>query len=650
MKLVSFRVRKFRNILDSTLVKVEPDITCLVGKNESGKTALQQALLALKPARPALSLAVHEHYPAWLEKKDRHRGIDVDAVCPIEATFALEDEERRAVAEVFGDRVLKSSKITVTRNYGGSVLYEAFDIDEAAALKHFLASVPLPNGFAGQARKTKDFESLRELAQSLSQPGQDGEEEGADDGEGLQAAETLKTRIAELLREGTLEDALWNLLEPHVPGFFYFYVYSTLPYSVKVKELLKADPTTLDADQMTALSLLRLAGADDEYLLNPDYERRKRELENVANTLTDDVLQYWTQNPELRVQPDITQKTEVGPDGQQTVLDEMKIRIWDDRHSLSLPFDQHSTGFQWFFSFLAAFSEYEHGGQPIIILLDEPALGLHARAQADFLRFIEERLVDRCQVIYTTHSPFMIQPGKLDRVRLVEDKGKADGAKVSEDILSTDRDTVFPLQGALGYDLAQHLFIAAHNLVVEGTSDFTYLTLVSDLLADQEGRESLDERWSVVPVGGADLIPTFVALLGHHLNVTVLVDAQKKGNQRLLHLAKKGYLAQKRIITIGQILDCAEADIEDLFSDEEYLRMYNKAFDTEVTPDELEGEDTIVKRIARSQSVDEFDHGKVADALLRNRDELLGQVGEETLQRFERLFKAINETLTVDAE
>lgn len=119
---------------------------------------------------------------------------------------------------------------------------------------------------------------------------------------------------------------------------------------------------------------------------------------------------------------------------------------------------------------MAAFSEYEYSKKNIIILLDEPGLGLHGKAQADFIRFIEERLSQKRQVIYSTHSPFMVQPNKLERVRIVEEKDSEQGSKITEDVLTTDPDTLFPLQGALGYDLAQHLFISKDNLVVEGTS------------------------------------------------------------------------------------------------------------------------------------------------------------------------------------
>jgi predicted ATP-dependent endonuclease of OLD family len=322
----------------------------------------------------------------------------------------------------------------------------------------------------------------------------------------------------------------------------------------------------------------------------------------------------------------------------------MKLRIWDNRHSLSLPFTEHSAGFQWFFSFLAAFSEYEHRDPPVVILLDEPAVGLHAKAQADFLRFIEERLTKRCQVIYTTHSPFMVQPGKLERVRLVEDRSEEEGAVLSSDVLTRDRDTLFPLQGALGYDLVQHLFVAENNIVVEGASDYAYLKLVSDYLAGK-GRTSLDPKWSIVPVGGADLIPTFVALLGHHLKVTVLVDSRKEGNQRLDRLAKDGYLEKQRIILVGEVLGRKTGDIEDLFEEDEYLGLYNRAFGKVIKAKDLKGDDSIVARIARLEGVDRYDHGRPADVLLREREGILSKLCEETLKRFEELFKRINNTL-----
>ena len=263
--------------------------------------------------------------------------------------------------------------------------------------------------------------------------------------------------------------------------FFYFAQYNSLPYSVDIKKILSANPSNLAEGELTARIFLQLAAADNDYLLNADYEKRKRELENVANAITQEVLKYWSTNQQLRVMPDISQKTQTTQNGQTSVLDELKIRIWDDRHSLSLAINEHSSGFQWFFSFLIAFSEYQMKKKPVIILLDEPALGLHAKAQADILRFIEERLAKNWQVIYTTYSPFMVQPDHLERVRLVEDKGKEIGAVVSSDVMSTDPDTLFPLQGALGYDIAQHLFISPHNLVVEGLSDYTYLSSYFDI-------------------------------------------------------------------------------------------------------------------------------------------------------------------------
>jgi hypothetical protein len=169
---------------------------------------------------------------------------------------------------------------------------------------------------------------------------------------------------------------------------------------------------------------------------------------------------------------------------------------------------------------------------------------------------------------------------------------------------------------------------------------------MSDFLEEQ-GRVFLDKRWSIVPVGGADLIPTFVALLGHHLDVTILIDARKGGNQRLSKLADEGYLAHKRIITVGETLGRKLADIEDVFTVEDYLLLYNRAFGTTVIPTGLTGTDPLVSRIARHQGIDRFDHGRPAEVLLRYRDEILPKFSDATLDRFEKVFTRINATLPV---
>ncbi len=627
MKLLSVEVENFKNVVKSGVVGIDPAVTCLVGKNESGKTAFLSALRLLNPAQGG-DFSIPEHYPAWLEKRHR-REMDLDTFCPIKATFELEASDKKTLEDRFGRGILASDTIGLRRQYDGERRFSYSSV-EKVAVEHICQGVKL----SGDRPTT--MEGLSTLIEQLKV--------SAEDQESVGCATALEQARSKMLgKADSMPRALVGAVDKLTPKFFYYADYSTLPGTIRIRELLQADPSTLSVDDQTARSLLEMAGAEDDYVLNPDYELRKRELQNVANDLTQQILDYWSTNTDIRVELDITQRTERRSDGQHSVLDELKVRLWDNRHFLSLPFGERSSGFKWFFSFLAAFSAYEYGGDPIIILLDEPGLGLHARAQKDFLRFIDERLAVHRQVIFTTHSPFMVQPDHLERVRLVEDKGRELGSVISADVLATDPDTLFPLQGALGYDLAQHLLVAPHNLVVEGTSDFTYLTLLSRHLVET-GREGLNDRWSIVPVGGADMVPTFVALLGNHLEVTVLVDSQKAGHQRLERLADVGLLSRNRIIMVGQILSRKLADIEDVFAVEDYLSLYNLAFGKRLTADKLTGNDPILARIERHTG-EKFDHGRPADILLRQRDALLPNFATDTLDRFERLFKAINATL-----
>lgn len=628
MKLVSFQVFSFRNIVDSGNIRVDPSVTCLVGKNEAGKSALLEALYLFNPAYNE-SFNVEEQYPRWLLAEHRRSG-GLQEQAPIRVTFSLSREDIRAVSSAVGEGVLTSDQVTITRKYGGEALWK-FDWSEPTAINNLVAEFPVK--VRHLLTNTDTLDGVRAVL-SEATPGDDGpspEELG-------EAAATIRQRGFEGIG---VRQRILDVLRGQLPRFFRFTAYSTLPGRIDFRELAKApeEGPALSSLQ-TARALLALAGTDIEQLGNDDYELRRSELEAVQIDLTRQVFDYWKQNPHLEVFIDVDKETVTRPNNATAVSRFLDIRLRDARTGYSNNFSQRSSGFQWFFSFLAAFSEFENK-TATIVLLDEPALTLHGRAQADFLRFINERLAPSSPVIYTTHSPFMVEAGRLKRVRVVEDNGPPRGATASSDVLGADPDSLFPLQAALGYDIAQNLFVGPHNLVVEGTSDYIYLTELSRVCR-AAGREGLDERWRILPAGGGTNIPTFVSLVGPHLDVTVLADSDTQGMQRVTNMVSRRLLAGHRLIMVDVATDSNHADIEDLFSEGDYLDLYNRTYGTSLRVDELPSGERIVKRI-EAHIGKSFDHGEVAETLLRSREEL--SFTDISLGRFAKLLAAVNATI-----
>ncbi len=114
-------------------------------------------------------------------------------------------------------------------------------------------------------------------------------------------------------------------------------------------------------------------------------------------------------------------------------------------YEVEVNLDERSRGFQWFFSFYITFFADTKGAGDAILLLDEPGLHLHARSQTDLLAHFEQDFGN--QIIYTTHSPFMVPTHRLDAVRTAS-MSEATGTTVSNKA-EGDARTLYPLQAAL---------------------------------------------------------------------------------------------------------------------------------------------------------------------------------------------------------
>jgi predicted ATP-dependent endonuclease of OLD family len=323
----------------------------------------------------------------------------------------------------------------------------------------------------------------------------------------------------------------------------------------------------------------------------------------------------------------------------------LDIRVENLKHAMSLPLGNRSKGFNWFFSFIVWFSKIQEDKKSnYVILLDEPGLNLHASAQADLLRFIEN-LSDRYQIIYTTHSPFMVDANSLPRVRTIFDG--ENGSTITDSIQQRDSDTLFPLQAALGYDIAQNLFISKNNLLVEGPADLLYLTVMSSVL-ESEKREGLKEGVTIVPVGGLDKVASFIALLkASKLNIACLLDTftTQASKQRVDDLIRHKIIKDKHIRFFDEFASVKnKADIEDMFEKDEYLSFFNGAFPEYKdikSSDMVKADSQIIPQINDKIGKERYNHYRPANHLAKTGAKA-ASFKPATLDRFEAMFKVLN--------
>ena len=224
MKLEKVEVKDFKSIRNSNAFRVG-DITCLVGKNESGKTALLEALYRMNPIiEEQGEFDVTSDYPRAEVEDYRHdieSGIKKPAIV-VKANYSLEDTDLTKFENQFGGKVLKKQELILSKGYENKVFVE-LDVDEknyvkALVGKHNLSSV---NKVA-----VDKCEKLEEVIEALRTD----QEDDAND---------IIEKVNKIVERGLVVYIYEEFFEDVVPKFLYFDQYYQMEGHVNIEELEK---------------------------------------------------------------------------------------------------------------------------------------------------------------------------------------------------------------------------------------------------------------------------------------------------------------------------------------------------------------------------------------------------------------------------
>lgn len=627
MLLKKVTIHKYKSFLTEQSYTVEEQITRIVGKNESGKTALLEALAKSNYFEDNADFQFDKDldYPRSELTKVRTENPKV-----LTCEYELSDEDVKSVEDVFAKGIISKQSFSTTSCYDNTRTTTGVSTD-FGVFKNWLISA---FGVGEQGKElihaTTDYPALVSIvSENNSLPGMN----------------EIKVELEKIKKgangwENPLDGYIYNTyISPAIPKLWYFSDYFSLPCRINLSDFAAGKPTgSLSSEEYKiAKALFELSGLQiSDIQSESNFEAFKAQLEATSNSITDEMFEYWTTNQNLEIRFEIEHAT--------NGVRYLNIRIYNSKHRVTLPLKNRSKGFLWFFSFLVWFSKIQgNKNSKYILLLDEPGLSLHASAQNDLLRFIDEKLAPEYQVIYTTHSPFMIDSLKLNEVRTVYDtQNPKIGSVVSDAVEEKDSDTLFPLQAALGYTIAQNLYVSPQNLLVEGISDLVYLNHFSTILKDM-GKQGLSDDVTIVPVGGADKIATFISLMrGNELSTVCLLDTftDQRAEVRLKRMVEQKIIADKKILYYHSVIGQTFADIEDLFSKEEYLMLYNGAFGTSVQISDLDADRPIMSQLKQLNGNKSFNHYSPANYMAKNIGTL--SFSEETIGRFEKLFSMVN--------
>lgn len=607
MKLVKFKVTNFRSVDDSGWIEAD-DVTVLIGTNESGKTNVILPLWKLNPAKEGAVIATSD-YP-----RKSYNDFRTQEPKPIfiSAIFKLDDSFAKELSIKSGLPIDNFQEVQVSRRFDGTYLVSFVNVNILRTVKKEEIEKILIDAEAHlseiSALKSEEdikgllISSLQTVRKSLQLFEEVGEEQIRGMLTTLSAVKTdtapksggvvpcflsIRSRIEALVTEITKKhpndiEELKDLVISRLPKFVYYSTYGNLDSDIYlphvINNMARTDLGIKEAAKARTLKVLfefvnlspqeilelgrdfkdpnRQPTSDEVAKIAEKKKERSILLQSASTMLTKQFREWWKQG-EYRFRFEA--------DG-----DHFRIWVSDDKRPEEIELEGRSTGLQWFLSFYLVFLvERADAHENAILLLDEPGLSLHPLAQQDLSKFFDGLAKDN-QLIYTSHSPFLVEADRLDRARKVY-ISKDGVSKVTSDLRASDDESSqkgasYAVNAALGLSVAESLLLGCEPVIVEGPSDQHYLTAIKILL-NSAGKLNIGRELLFPPAGGAKGVKVVANLLGsrdEQLPIA-LFDSDTLGDETVRSLRKDLYADfPKLVFQIDTFTGMAGSEIEDL--------------------------------------------------------------------------------------
>ena len=518
MKLNKFRILNYKAIIDSGDCDLLTDkITILAGQNESGKTSILEALRDFDIDKKISEEA----------KPDGKDEANPEIICELSIEKSDLDEiendteDKIEIPKAVKASILKNKAVVIKKSYPSN----KFSLDET--------TINVWN------------QSIREKPESKVQIEETGEQKEPH----ITGVEELQEKFA---------DRIMSM----APYFVYFEGFNDrLPKKKYLDQIANNDEFGFQAVQ----DFIKLAGIDIERLKNEkDDKNIDNYLEGKSTNVTGDFLTYWTQKVDGVSQVQIVAERKHDEKGYYLNF------FVKDMDSKKYP-EQRSKGFLWFLSFYLRLNAESIEKHDIgsIILIDEPGSYLHSKAQADVLRILEQKIASENQVIFSTHSSDLIDPKRLNRVRLVLNK-KGVGTKIKK-ITARDpgdddfADALSPVVTAIGKDLGKGFdLVAKKNVLLEGISDYYYFSALREKVDFKIGQDI-----KLIPMSGVFKIEYMASLMiGWGLEFVIIMDRDGNSDREYKVLTEDLNIAKDKIFQIE-----GGKAIEDMFTQSDFKKL-----------------------------------------------------------------------------